>query len=74
MIEDSAGRDRLVMSDGGFITRRGQERYTLAALQRIADREPERLSANVLLRPAIESALLPTVAYAAGPGSSGTWH
>lgn len=68
MIEDSAGRDRLVMSDGAFITRRGQERYTLAALQQIADREPERLSANVLLRPAIESALLPTVAYAAGPG------
>ena len=68
MIEGSAGRDRLLRSGGEFVTRRGQERFTLGALEAVAEREPERLSANVLLRPAIESALLPTVAYAAGPG------
>ncbi len=68
MIEGSAGRDRLVVSNGAFRTRRGQEQFTAAALEQIAKREPERLSANVLLRPALEAALLPTVAYAAGPG------
>ena len=68
MIEGSAGRDRLVRSGSGFVTRRGQERFSPSALDEVAEREPERLSANVLLRPAIESALLPTVAYAAGPG------
>lgn len=68
MIEGAAGRDRLVGSGTSFVTRRGQESFTIGELEAIAAREPERLSANVLLRPAIESALLPTVAYAAGPG------
>jgi len=68
MLEGRQGRDRLVMDDGGFITRRARERFDMSALQRIAASEPERLSPNVLLRPVIESALLPTVAYLAGPG------
>jgi uncharacterized protein YllA (UPF0747 family) len=50
-----------------FVTRRSGERFTRAELERVAATEPERLSPNVLLRPAVEAALLPTVAYAAGP-------
>jgi uncharacterized protein YllA (UPF0747 family) len=68
MLEGSQGRDRLVLSGSGFETRRGKEQFDLQSLQRIAAEEPERLSPNVLLRPVIESALLPTVAYVAGPG------
>jgi bacillithiol biosynthesis cysteine-adding enzyme BshC len=68
MVEGAQGRDRLVLDAGAYRTRRSGERYTLDELQRIAADAPERLSANVLLRPAIESALLPTVAYCAGPG------
>jgi bacillithiol biosynthesis cysteine-adding enzyme BshC len=68
MLEGSLGRDRLVMENGEFVARRGRERFDLAALQRIAASEPQRLSPNVLLRPVVESALLPTVAYLAGPG------
>jgi bacillithiol biosynthesis cysteine-adding enzyme BshC len=68
MLEGSLGRDRLLIADGDFVTRRGGERFDLEGLQRIAAAEPERLSPNVLLRPVIESALLPTVAYLAGPG------
>jgi bacillithiol biosynthesis cysteine-adding enzyme BshC len=68
MLEGSQGRDRLVLAGSGFEARRGKEKFDLESLQRIAAEEPERLSPNVLLRPVIESALLPTVAYLAGPG------
>lgn len=71
MLEGKAGRDRLVLEDGAFVTRRGRERFDLAALQTLAAETPERLSPNVLLRPVIESALLPTVAYVGGPGELG---
>jgi len=68
MLESSQGRDRLVAADGAFFTRRSRERFELAALRRIAAEEPGRLSPNVLLRPVVESAVLPTVAYLGGPG------
>ena len=68
MLEAAQGRDRLVAHDGGFTTRRSRERLRLDDLRRIAETEPTRLSPNVLLRPVVESALLPTVAYLAGPG------
>jgi len=67
MLEGSQGRDRLVAADGAFVTRRAKERFDLAAIRRIAETEPTRLSPNVLLRPVIESAILPTVAYLGGP-------
>ncbi len=67
MLEGNQGRDRLVAADGAFVTRRGKERFDLAALRRIAETEPTRLSPNVLLRPVVESAILPTVAYLGGP-------
>jgi bacillithiol biosynthesis cysteine-adding enzyme BshC len=67
MLEGRQGRDRLVAANGAFVTRRGKERLELAELAAIAEREPTRLSPNVLLRPVVESALLPTVAYLGGP-------
>jgi bacillithiol biosynthesis cysteine-adding enzyme BshC len=68
MYEGRLGRDRLVSGPSGFVTRRGGEHLTLDDVERLARDEPERFSANVLLRPVVESALLPTVAYVAGPG------
>jgi bacillithiol biosynthesis cysteine-adding enzyme BshC len=68
MLEASQGRDRLIRDGETFVTRRSKERYDLPALERIAREEPTRLSPNVLLRPVMESALLPTVAYLGGPG------
>ena len=67
MLEGRQGRDRLMASEGAFVTRRGRERFTLDELAAIAEREPTQLSPNVLLRPVVESALLPTVAYLGGP-------
>jgi bacillithiol synthase len=68
MLEASLGRDRLIRDGTGFVTRRSRERFDLAALERIAAEEPTRLSPNVLLRPSVESAILPTVSYLGGPG------
>jgi len=68
LIEARQGRDRLRPDGAAFVARRSGERFTRADLERIADEEPQRLSPNVLLRPVIEAALLPTVAYMAGPG------
>jgi bacillithiol synthase len=67
MLEGKQGRDRLMASDDGFVTRRGRERFSLPDLAAIAVREPTRLSPNVLLRPVVESAILPTVSYLGGP-------
>ena len=67
-LDGAQGRDRLVRAGDKFRTRRGGETYSLADLSAIAAAEPERLSPNVLLRPVVESAVLPTVAYVAGPG------
>jgi uncharacterized protein YllA (UPF0747 family) len=68
MVEASLGRDRLIRDGDAFVTRRSRERFDLPAIERLAADEPTRLSPNVLLRPAVESALLPTVAYLGGPG------
>jgi len=67
-LEDRLGRDRLVREGDGFRTRRGGDRFSYDRLDTIAREEPQRLSANVLLRPVVESAVLPTVAYVGGPG------
>ena len=45
----------------------GTVRYAAEELLQIADREPERLSPNALLRPVFQDAILPTAAYIGGP-------
>ena len=62
MLEASLGRDRLIQHDGGFVPRRSRERFAPAAIRSIAADDPTRLSPNVLLRPILERAILPTVA------------
>jgi uncharacterized protein YllA (UPF0747 family) len=67
-VETPLGRDRLMGGEAHFEARRSRISFSLADLETIAAREPTRLSGNVLLRPVLEAALLPTVAYLAGPG------
>ncbi len=68
LIEGKLGRDRMRKDGSEFVTRRSGERLTRAQLEKIAADTPERLSPNVLLRPVIEAALFPTLAYVGGPG------
>jgi uncharacterized protein YllA (UPF0747 family) len=68
LIEGELGRDRLRKDGGRFVTRRSSEGFNRAQLEAIAAETPERLSPNVLLRPVIEAALFPTLAYVGGPG------
>jgi bacillithiol biosynthesis cysteine-adding enzyme BshC len=67
MVEGATGRDRLVIDGDRFVSRRASEAWTLDELRGVAEQHPERLSANVLLRPVVEAAILPTIAYVAGP-------
>jgi len=66
-VEAAQGRDRLEPHGDAWVTRRSRERFARADLERLGREAPERLSPNVLLRPVVEAALLPTLAYAAGP-------
>jgi uncharacterized protein YllA (UPF0747 family) len=68
LVEGELGRDRLRKDGGLFVTRRSSEGFNRAQLEAIAAETPERLSPNVLLRPVIEAALFPTLAYVGGPG------
>lgn len=68
MLEGRDGRDRLVPEGADWTLRRSGERFDRRALEGVAALDPARLSPNVLLRPVVERALLPTVAYVAGPG------
>jgi bacillithiol biosynthesis cysteine-adding enzyme BshC len=69
MLETPQGRDRLrITGPGRFQTRRGEAPVTVEELEGIIAASPERVSGNVLLRPVIEAAVFPTVAYLGGPG------
>jgi bacillithiol biosynthesis cysteine-adding enzyme BshC len=68
MIEAKQGRDRLVLAGDVLTARRSGERWALDELEHLASTDPSLFSPNVLLRPAVEAALLPTIAYVAGPG------
>jgi len=48
----------------------GAQTFSQADLEAILERSPERFSANVLLRPVLQDALLPTAAYVEGPAET----
>lgn len=67
-LETDAGRERLVREADGWALKHSGRRFTDRELRALLDAEPGRFSPNVLLRPVVESAVFPTVAYVAGPG------
>lgn len=68
-LEDNEhGRQRLLREDGGWVLRASGRRLEPDELERLLEEDPEAFSANVVLRPVLESAVLPTLAYVGGPG------
>lgn len=69
-LEGPGGRERLFRDSDGLRLRGSGTRLTPADVEARARDEPSVLSPNVLLRPVIESALLPTLSYVAGPSEA----
>jgi bacillithiol synthase len=66
--EGPEGRERLYRDGGGLRLHRSGARLSMDEVRSRAQDDPSLLSPNVLLRPVVESNLLPTLAYVGGPG------
>jgi len=65
--EDERGRERIFRDGDAYVLRSTGRRFLDSEMQRLLVEEPERFSPNVLLRPVVENAVFPTVAYVGGP-------
>lgn len=65
-----AGRERLARAGDGWIAADARLRFTTAELTARMREEPGAFSPNVFLRPVVESAVFPTLAYVGGPGET----
>ncbi len=65
--EDENGRDRLMRRGTDWELSRSKLRFSNAEIAELLQQEPQRFSANVLLRPIVASAVFPTLAYVGGP-------
>ncbi len=68
--EDEDGRERLLREDGEWTLRASKRALTDQEIWGRCDEAPERFSSNVVLRPVVESAVFPTLAYVGGPGET----
>ncbi len=72
-VEGPTGRERLFRGgdpEGGFVLRRSGAVRSLEEIAAAVRGDPAILSPNVLLRPVVEAAFIPTLAYVAGPGEA----
>ncbi len=65
--EDEHGRDRLMRAGADWELSRTKLRLSHAEVETLLQEQPQRFSANVLLRPVLASAVFPTLAYVGGP-------
>lgn len=72
-VEFNRRRRKVLWRDGVFFVPEENLRYTQGEMQALLAEAPERFSANVALRPVVQQALFPTVAYIGGPGELAYW-
>jgi bacillithiol biosynthesis cysteine-adding enzyme BshC len=72
-LDGPAGRERVYRDDDGFHLRHSGTKVSAEELLEVIESEPGRVSPNVVLRPVVESAVFPTLAYVAGPGELTYW-
>lgn len=65
-----AGRERLAKTRDGWIAREARVRFTPDEVAERMRAEPGAFSPNVFLRPVVESAVFPTLAYVGGPAET----
>jgi len=68
--EGGHGRERIFREGEGYRLRHSGDHLSREAIVAAASDDPTLLSPNVLLRPVVESAFLPSLAYVAGPGEA----
>lgn len=64
------GRERLLREGDRWVLRASQRKLTDDELWSLYEESPSRFSGNVVLRPVVESAVFPTLAYVGGPGET----
>jgi bacillithiol synthase len=65
-----AGRERLAKSGDGWVARDARMHFTTEEIAARMQAEPGAFSPNVFLRPVVESAVFPTLAYVGGPAET----
>lgn len=65
-----AGRERLYRDGESLVARESRRHFSRDDLRRLLEEEPGALSPNVFLRPVVESAVFPTLAYVGGPAET----
>lgn len=73
LYEGGSGRERLFVEEEGFRLRGSERRVTFGEVEESVGEDPTLLSPNVLLRPVVESALLPTLSYIGGGAEVSYW-
>lgn len=66
--DEEHGRERLLRENGSWVLRASKRTLSDEELWSLFEVSPGSFSANVVLRPVLESAVFPTLAYVAGPG------
>jgi len=67
-VRTQLGRERLHRAGPGWLMRESGTRFSTHELEVMIREEPGRVSPNALLRPVVESAVFPVLAYVGGPG------